>query len=510
MKRIFLVFVLVFALVLPVHAAYNMMEDISSVAWGGASCTPNVNSTTVAMTYDGDEATNGQATNCRISAHFTHNWTVDSCSMLYTLGGATDYLEIYTTNYTASPNGSTFTKGVSQSLMPKSTTGYYPTLITGQEIAMSPGDTSSWAMAEWSCVGTSTELPQTVSADFVASATSIVGPDYVSFTDNSTGYPLATEWNWSYSPIEGVMVAPGDLDNQDIAMYFTQDGNYTITHGVSNGGASDIETKTDYIWVHDTSELASIRVRAADAVSGYGINGAQVDVYDIENTSWTNTTTVAGEATVSILNGHTFNAYGSAFGYDDGEILSIPAVNGLYPIYMWPSAFATNTSEGNLTFYLTVLEDGTNNRLAGYGISLTTAAGGPGFTNGITNDNGIFQATIANKTTYYISIQPQKGHLGTSTHFYSGDAVGGGDEYVEKTVWLQLSSVTPTVTATTLPGGGTPAPTVDPYPCDADHPENCQRKQTELANILVEYGPFLVMFFILLTVVGGLKLMAKR
>ena len=74
------------------------------------------------------------------------------------------------------------------------------------------------------------------------------------------------------------IAAPQDMDNEDITMLFTQNGNFTISHGVSCHGGSNISTKTDYIHIYNATALSTFRVRAVDAISGYGVNGAQVDV----------------------------------------------------------------------------------------------------------------------------------------------------------------------------------------------------------------------------------------
>lgn len=349
-------------------------------------------------------------------------------------------------------------------------------------------------------------------ANFTGAPLEAVAPEYVSFTDTSTNEIGTCTYNWSFSPMDGILTAPTDLDNEDITVLFTQNGNFTVSHGVSCAAGSDIETKSDYVHIVNASELATFRIRAVDAVSGYGINGATVSAYDIENASWANQTTTTGEVSVTALTGHTANAYGTASGYDDGESLALPVYQGaLYPIYMYPSNFGRNASAGNVTLYITVLEEGTNTRLPGMAVSLSASGGGASYTAGTTNDNGIFQIVVPNQTTYLVSVLKQKGYLGASKSVYTGTQ-SGGDAYVEETIWLQKDSVTPTVTATTLPGGGTPTPvqTVDPYPCDADHPENCQRKQTEMGNLLVAWGPRLMMFFLLLTFVGGFKLIGKR
>jgi PKD repeat protein len=348
-------------------------------------------------------------------------------------------------------------------------------------------------------------------ANFTAAPLNATAPAYVAFTDTSTNETGTCAYNWSYTPNTGVLVAPQDLDNEDITMLFTENGDFTISHGVSCAAGSDIETKTDYIHIMNATALSTFRVRAVDAISGYGINGAAIGVFDVENASWTNQTATVGEVTISALTGHTINAYGSATGYDDGESLGLPVVaNSLYPIYMWQSNMGTNVSAGNFTLYVTVLEDGTNNRLSGY--SLTVFAPNGVYTSGVTNSNGIFQTTIQNKTDYNIEVAKQKGHLGGQKIFNSGTQVGGGDAFIEQTIFLPLETVTPTTAVTTLPGGGTPTATqtVDPYPCDADHPDNCKRKQTEMGNTLVQWGPELLMLFIVATIVGTIKIMGKK
>ena len=99
-----------------------------------------------------------------------------------------------------------------------------------------------------------------------------------------------------------------------------------------------------------------------------------------------------------------------------------------------------NVSEGNVTVYVTVLEDGTNTRLSGYAVSLTgPSSGGADFTSGVTNENGVFQAVVKNQTNYNVKALAQKGHLGANKNFNSGNQ-SGGDAYVEVTLWLGINS----------------------------------------------------------------------
>jgi len=241
-----------------------------------------------------------------------------------------------------------------------------------------------------------------------------------------------------------------------------------------------------------------------------------VDVFDIENTSWTNQTSTTGEVTVSVLRGHHVNAYGSATGYDDGEALNVLAVNGDYwPIYMWPTDMGTNVSAGNVTAYITVLEEGTNTRLSGYAVSVTgPSLGGADYTSGVTNENGVFQIVLKNQTNYYAKVMAQKGHLGAQKSFSSGNQ-SGGDSYVEVTLWLGVNSITTAPTATTLPGGGTPTATLTYLPnCDPSAPDydaaKCRTsKGGSGLNILADNLEGLIWICLIVTVIYLFKGIGK-
>jgi PKD repeat protein len=136
-------------------------------------------------------------------------------------------------------------------------------------------------------------------ANFTASSTDATAPAYIAFTDTSTNETTGCTYNWTYTPTTGILVAPQDLDNEDITMLFTENGNFTISHGVSCPAGSNISTKADYIHILNSTALSTFRVRAVDAISGYGINGATISVFDIGNASWTNQTATVGEVTVA-------------------------------------------------------------------------------------------------------------------------------------------------------------------------------------------------------------------
>ena len=161
-------------------------------------------------------------------------------------------------------------------------------------------------------------LPPPV-CNFTATPLSGTVPLTVSFTDTTTNVTGSDTWNWSVSPAPGVSITTPAAQNTQ--MTFATVGNYTITHGVSNTAGSSIATKTDYIYVYNSTAVTTLHVTAINALNAYPIHGAQVNLYDVENTSWSNTTTSDGTGTITALSTHTINAYANAAGFLDNDKL---------------------------------------------------------------------------------------------------------------------------------------------------------------------------------------------
>lgn len=327
----------------------------------------------------------------------------------------------------------------------------------------------------------------------------------VTFTDNSTNNGGECSYNWSVSPLAGAYF--NDPNAKNTTAYFTADGNYTISHSVANSFGSNTSTKTDYIWVRNSSDVIRTGVMAVDSLTGFPIHGSQVDIQDIEDDSWTNTTTAGGYAEISTLIGHNLNIYGSATGYEDGDMLGVPAINQhLYTLLLSPTILVSNTTPGNVTLYITIADRETAERLPNIRVSFSTGASFTQFT----NENGIARAVFPNRTYVSVGVDAQQGYQSATQTFYTGTAPGGGSAHVDGTILLSKRYVTTTPTVT-YTGSATPTSTttVDPYPCSVEHPENCQRKQIDLANTVLQYAPQLVLFFIMLTIVGGIKMIGK-
>lgn len=348
-------------------------------------------------------------------------------------------------------------------------------------------------------------------ADFNGTPREGQGPLQVLFTDESTNN-TATAWNWSTSPSDGVFMYPPAGLSKDVQMIFQQNGNYTITHGVTNPYGSDIETKADYIWVYNATNLYTTNFNAVDLANGYNILGANISLNDVENGTWVNSTLDAdGTLTISTLVGHTINAYAEAFGYSDGETLGyVVEFNGIWEsIYLQPSGVYNNT-EGNLTLHVRVEDGDTLQPISGAEVSATPTSGYGIFKN--TNAQGIVDFTVYNNTVYRVT-STKAGYNNGVQMLNTGIASGGSTVY-PLTVLMYKTTVTPTITETTGPGGATPAPTIDPYPCvgDGSYQDtlNCQRKQSEMGADVIQYGPMLIQLGILALIIGLAKIMGKK
>lgn len=332
-------------------------------------------------------------------------------------------------------------------------------------------------------------------ADFNGTPLSGQVPLYVAFQDNSTGGP--TSYNWTVEPPNGL------IGNESSSAYptivFTEAGNYTITHCVENAWFSDCEEKTDYIWAYGSNATATTTFWAVDPL-GHRVYGSAISLQDVQNTSWTNTSSPSGGvATITSLFGHTINGYATAAGYNDGETLGITADGVSGGIILMTPTNITNVSAGYVTLYVYAKESVGNAPISGAYINLAYKEGGSTRNDGsTTNTEGVASFVVPNNTLIYVYGE-KVGYERVSTTKDSGSG-SGGDAAVSVILYMTNQYVTPTITATTGPGGTVPV-TVDP--------RTPQEKESDIALILIDYGDMLVMFFIALTIIGGVKMIMK-
>lgn len=90
--------------------------------------------------------------------------------------------------------------------------------------------------------------PNAPVAEFIANPTTVSVGGTSQFTDQSTGTP--SNWSWVITPATGWSFAGGtNANSQNPQVTFTVGGQYTVELTVSNSVGSDVELKTNYIYV---------------------------------------------------------------------------------------------------------------------------------------------------------------------------------------------------------------------------------------------------------------------
>jgi|WetSurMetagenome_2_1015567.scaffolds.fasta_scaffold32185_3 PKD repeat protein len=346
--------------------------------------------------------------------------------------------------------------------------------------------------------------PFNVSANFTATPLSGTGPFNVSFVDTSLNVTGSVTYTWSISPATGWFVSAGTINSKDVGILFSTNGNYTITHGVSTAFGSDTETKTDYIQVYNSTATTTTGFRAKDTYTGGIVTTAEIHLKDVENNSWVNGSTNHGVASITVLSGHHIDAYASAMGYGDADYLNQPATLWTYDIMMLPIGFA-NVSSGNVTAYITVKDYDTLQVVVN---ALVTAqySGGTGVTGNTqtTTGAGVASFVLPNNTVVHFSAS-KSGYITGVTVLNTGTG-SGGDAHVTGNISISKNIITGTPTITTLPGGGTPVPTVTYLPgCDPSASDynaaKCRSEHSNSAlNLLAGNMDNLVMLCLFVTV----------
>ena len=361
-------------------------------------------------------------------------------------------------------------------------------------------DTGVWAY-ETHRLNTTVGSAPAPTANFTGTPTSGQAALYVAFQDTSLNTTSSSTYNWSVSPDTGVIGEESTSAYPTFA--FTLNGNYTITHGVTNtfgaNVSSSVVTKTNYITVYNSTATTTTTFWAVDPL-GHRVWDSAISLRDVQNSSWTNTSSPSGGvATIISLIGHTINGYATAAGYNDGETLGITADGVSGGIILMTPTNITNVSAGYVTLYVYVKESVGNAPISGAYVNLAYAEGGSTRNDGsTTSTEGIASFIVPNNTLIYIYGE-KVGYDKVSTTKDSGSG-SGGSASVNVILYMGGQTVTPTVTATTGPGGTVPV-TVDP--------RTPAEKEADIANILIDYGDMLVLFFIALTVIGGVKMIAK-
>ena len=249
----------------------------------------------------------------------------------------------------------------------------------------------------------------------------------------------------------------------------------------------------------DTAPIPAGYIRtwfnAVDGTAGSVIYGAALNLKDVQNGSWKNNT--AGYSYIDTLPSHTINAYATMTGYSGDTRLGLPAADTVYELTLWSGLLAPGSGNVNL---LVIVTDATT----GYTldrVSLTATAPSGAQTGGMTGSAGTETFVVPNMS--FITVSGSKAGYRSATGTITTTAFG------PDTLRIPLSklTVTPTITATPLPGQPTVAPTIDANDPSRNGGDTSPKAQ-EMMNWLAMNGMDLVQLCFLVTVLAllGVKL----
>jgi hypothetical protein len=230
----------------------------------------------------------------------------------------------------------------------------------------------------------------------------------------------------------------------------------------------------------------------SDGATGGAIYGSHINLYDVENASWRNWSTLVNNlAYIDTLPTHTINAYGTATGYTGDTRLGLPAADTVYELILWAGLLAPGTGNVNLQ----IIVSGSPSGMAVPDVTLAIAQPSGAVEGGRTGETGTYVAVVPN--TSLIRVTASKSGYSTVTSTITTSAAG------PDTLRITLSrlSVIPTITATPLPGEVTVRPTTDPNDPSL-HGGDTSLKAQEMMNWLAMNGMDLVQLCFLVTVLA--------
>lgn len=323
-------------------------------------------------------------------------------------------------------------------------------------------------------------------------------------TDTSTGFP--TEWLWSIDA-EALDIHGWQTNaSQDYTWQSVYPGFYSVNLWAENPGGGEWYNRSNYVLisVNATPNDCSLPVaegyirsmaQCVDTQTSGAIHGCNLQLNDIEGGAWSNVTErFDGTWCIDTLPLHHINAYGQATGYSSASRFNLPVSSSvMYELFMIPG-YVTNATEGHVWLYVLANDYDTGAALSG--ATVLVSGSGEASQTRTTGLSGQVIFEWANASTIYVTVD--------KSGYSSVSKVGTTSDYGPDTVRVELHRVivTPTATSTPGPGGVTPAPTLDT--------RSTTEKDTAMMNQVRDAGPILISLAILATIMGLLKLMAKK
>ena len=253
-------------------------------------------------------------------------------------------------------------------------------------------------------------------------------------------------------------------------------------------------------------------VRTFDPLTNSDIHGTNISMYDVEAATWTNyTADPDGRGEIYTLPYHTLNLYGTyptEGVYNDAELLGAETgyTGGkLFYLDMYP--YTPAPASGYVELYTTVRnrDDKSPVTYASIGTTIISTGAYFGSSSGST---GTDIYTYPNDTALRIVVN-KPGYQTATIYTNTGD-----DEKKYVIINMDRSTVTPTVTATIIPGETTVRPTYapycDPYASNYDEGKCNAGKDAGMMGQVRDAGPILISLAIMATLFGLIKLMGKK
>jgi PKD repeat protein len=331
-----------------------------------------------------------------------------------------------------------------------------------------------------------------VNAEFVATPLTGAAPQTVAFTDLSTGVNILT-WYWDFGDGET------RLQQNPFKTYSTA-GTYRVNLTVTNATSTNTTSKAAYITITNTSSLTSTKVFATDASTGGVLVGATLNLRDVENNSWVNATSGMTGTTISVLEGHTIDIYGSYPGVytSSQELGASPGGNYYLPLMPPLPTPPGGLAGGYVNLVVNTYDYSSNNMLPSVSITAKLPSGSTtGESSGIAG-TAIF--LVPNNTVVILGAS-KTGYASMSQSINSGP---GADKAVNMKMVRAVVTTAPVGPVVTDPSTGaviTAVPTIDS--------RTSNQKDTDMMNLLRDNGGTIISLAIVAILFGLLKMIMK-
>jgi len=381
-------------------------------------------------------------------------------------------------NLTTNPYNGFVSVGLGSNYVPYSAHGWYTNNIASPWFV-------SYSVTKPAGLGITGNITKTVGGTTYGTQTFVV--------NGSSNLPIASEGTINGNPY--YFNAP--LDTVKLAFY--------SFNGWSNTSVLFAPTPTPTITPTPTptNTIPAGYVRSTfvtiDGVNYNTIHGPNIMLYDVENGSWSNSTSDAdGIFYIDTLPYHTINAYATytifANHYADASIIgAVTGNSGMdYPIYMFPPGLPPGP--GNINLYIPVVDASTSYAIGSVGVQVELPTGA--ITGDITGPGGDAAVFVVPNNTIIKARASKTGYGPVTESFNSGEV-----SPKTKTLSMYRLVVTPVPTATIGPGGTTPV-YVDP--------RTTIQKDADMMNQIRDAGPGLIGLAIVATIFGLIRLMTKK